>query len=84
MTLREFLEHAQRERGQFSKAHPVLGPRGPVEIEYLVLEELGRVVGLSAGCDLDDELTPTVLRSLCAQFGIPPDDFHLDPDPDDE
>jgi hypothetical protein len=32
--------------------------------------------------DLDDELSPTVLRDLCSIFNLPAADFSLDPDDD--
>jgi len=66
------------------RSHPVLGPRGKETFEIADISELERSVALTAGCDLDDTLTPTVLRSLCVRFGVPPDDFHLDPSPDDD
>jgi hypothetical protein len=30
------------------------------------------------GIDLDEELTPSTLRSLCVQLGVPPELFGLD------
>ena len=81
-TVREFLEHVRSERGvAIKRSKPVKGPRGDVEWEIVSDDELGRSIAISLGCDLDDRLTPTVLRSLCVQFEVPPDDFLLDPRP---
>jgi hypothetical protein len=35
------------------------------------------------GVGEDDVLTPTLLRSLCRQLNLPPEDFHLDPEDED-
>lgn len=82
VTLRQFLDHARRERGVEVFEGRWQGPQGETRFLWAYLEQLGRIV-VAPGCDLDDFLTPDVLRSLCAQFGIPADDFLLDPENDD-
>lgn len=82
VTLRQFLERAQSDGRLRFKSADLHGPRGATSYDYADLEKLGRTIALALGCDLDDLLAPTVLRSLCAQFSVPEDDFRLDPDPD--
>lgn len=81
ITLCEFVEHARKYRGAFEHLHLVIGSR-LLEIDYRDSEELGRALSFIAGVDLDEELSTYVLRSLCRQFGIPEDDFFLDPEPE--
>lgn len=80
ITLREFIEHARKYRGAFEHLHLAIGSR-LIEVDYQDNEELGRALSFIVGADLDEELSTYVLRSLCRQFGIPEDDFYLDPNP---
>lgn len=82
VTLREFIDHARRERGVTFQLVPLPNPAGPVEYFLTDLKDLHRTIALPPGLELDEELTPNLLRSLCRQLDIPEDDFHLDPDPD--
>lgn len=54
----------------------MLGPRGRAKISFLVRspEQFAIILGI----DLDEELTPSTLRSVCAQLGVPPDLFGLE------
>jgi hypothetical protein len=82
LTLRQFLEKAQRDYGVARKmvASPLLGPTGPVRFGYLERMDVVEAFALMLGINEDDVLTPTVLRSLCRQLQLPPEDFHLDPE----
>ena len=66
-----------------SSAFPMLGPRGPVYFAYLEREDLAEAFALMLGIGEDDVLAPTLLRSLCRQLDLPPEDFHLDPEDED-
>ena len=61
----------------------MIGPRGPIYYTYLQREDLTEAFALMLEIDEDDALTPTLLRVLCHQLGLPPEDFHLDPEGED-
>lgn len=84
VTLREFIEHARRERGASFEPVPLPYPDGSVEYSIADLPDLHRTIALPPEIDLDEVLAPNLLRSLCRQLDIPEDDFHLDPDPEDD
>lgn len=83
VTLRQFLDHARRERGVEIYEGRWQGSQGETRFLWAYLEQLGRIT-VVPGCDLDELLAPDVLRSLCVQFGIPSDDFLLDADDGDD
>jgi hypothetical protein len=56
----------------------VAGPRGKVNIPYLIREEDGRIVDLT-GINPHERLTRIVLESLCERAGIPLEDFGITP-----
>lgn len=82
VTLREFIEHARRERGAIFELVPLPYPDESVEYYIADLPDLHRTIALPPGFDVDAVLGPNLLRSLCRQLDIPEDDFLLDPDPD--
>jgi len=75
-SLREFLQAAQGRYGAMvgATASPTIGPKGSVTFRYL-----RRETRLAILPDISDDavLTPDVLRSLCVQLNIPPQDFGL-------
>jgi hypothetical protein len=84
-SLAEFIKRAKEEYGAnvISLPNRVSGPRGPVVVNGLVRTGTS---GETVFADLpeiphDSILSPQVLRGLCDQLGIPPDDFglHLEP-----
>jgi hypothetical protein len=84
LTLRQFVDRVRRDYGITIRTfgYPMIGPRGPIYYTYLEREDLTGAFALMLEIDEDDPLTPTLLRSLCHQLGLPPEDFHLDPDED--
>lgn len=76
ITLREFIEIVQRQYG--------------IEIATtsaaLVASRFLRKDGRSIVLLIDEEeiLSPGVLRSLCRFYRIPPEDFGLDPEPEED
>ena len=85
LTRRQFVEKVQRDYGITIQrfGFPMIGPKGPVYFTYLERTDLTEAFALMLGIEEDDELTPTLLRSLCRQLEIPPEDFHLDPEDED-
>lgn len=82
LTLRQFLEKVEQEYGSRPQEGTlwIRGARGTETFKYL-----GRTVTIEQFAVLQDldpdvELSPHVLRSLCNQIGVPPEDFGLDPD----
>jgi hypothetical protein len=88
LTLRQLLDRIEREFGGQHRALFVLGPRGRVNILFLVREASPEHFATVLGINPDEELAPSTLRSICVQLGIPPDVFGLEqeepyhPDPD--
>jgi hypothetical protein len=82
VTLREFIEHARRERGVTFEVVPLSIVGLPVEYYLTNAHDLHRTIALPPGVALDDVLAPDLLRSLCRQLDFPEDDFHLDPEPE--
>lgn len=82
MTLREFLRRVERQYGLRPQAFPdkVRQSRGFFPIEYIEREGSLRSFTVFLGVEPDDELHPNTLRSLCAQLGLPPEDFGLEPE----
>jgi hypothetical protein len=85
LTLRQFVERVRQDYGVtiHNFGFPMIGPRGPVHFSYLEREDLTEAFALMLGIEEDDVLTPTLLRSLCRQLNLPPEDFHLDPEEGD-
>lgn len=76
ITVREFVEKVRRDYGiELSVTYVTL-------TASLYLRKNDRLYLLLVA-DEDDILPLDVLRSLCRAFNLPPEDFHLDPDPDD-
>jgi hypothetical protein len=74
ITLREFVEKVRRYYG--------------IEVDTKALERIhifrrGDRAFLLPGLDSDVILDPDLIRALCRMFNLPPLDFALDPDPDD-
>jgi hypothetical protein len=84
LTLRQFVELVRSYYGITIRTfgYPMIGPHGPIYYTYLEREDLTEVFALMLDIGEDDPLTPTLLRSLCHQLGLPPEDFHLDPEED--
>jgi hypothetical protein len=86
VTLRQVLEKIERDFGGVQTPLFAIGPRGRTDISYL--KRAPELFATILGVDLDEELTPTVLRSVCVQLGVPPDLFGLEmekpyyPDPE--
>lgn len=78
ITLRQFLERVEREYGGGRVPLFAFSSQGRIDVSFVQRssEEFATLPGL----DLDEELTPTVLRSLCVQLGLPPDLFGLEPE----
>jgi len=77
ITVREFVEKVQRDYGlELSVTYVAL-------TASLYLRKNDRV-HLLLVADEDDVLPLDVLWTLCRAFNLPPADFHLDPDPEDE
>ena len=76
-TLGEFVKRAKQEFGATERSVTLGGGRGPSTIQ--VLERRGSDVNYVPIPTLPSGaiLTPTVLRSLCRQLGIPPSEFGL-------
>ena len=75
ITLREFVEKARRHYG--------------IEVDREELKKIhvfrrGDRVFLLPGLDSDAILDPDLIRELCRLLNLPPLDFGLDPDPDDD
>ncbi|HEV7672265.1 MAG TPA: hypothetical protein VGS22_27420 [Thermoanaerobaculia bacterium] len=75
MTLRQFLAKAKAEYGLDVRVLQV-GVYG------LVLHDESSVMSIPA-IEEDDVLRPEVLEHICYRFGLPAQDFGLDPDPED-
>ncbi len=78
LTLRQLIEKIERDLGGLRTPLFGVGPRGRFDVSFMALspENFATVVGVG----LDDELTPSVVRSLCVQLGVPPDLFGLEPE----
>jgi hypothetical protein len=72
MTLREFMEIARHDYGLEMEVPPILGT--------MVFEKLHEQIYFAAKLGMDDVLPPSLLRSLCSFYGLPPLDFGLDPE----
>lgn len=59
-------------------------PRGSARITVLRRKISSAGFATILDIDPDEELTPTLLRSLCVQLGVPPEDFSLQSDEPDE
>jgi hypothetical protein len=82
-TLREFVESALGNGYSFRFAkyfgQDVFDPE---TLSYPDRRERAiRQLVIITGLEEDERMTPTVLRSLCARLGIPPELFQLEPEP---
>lgn len=75
ITLREFVEKVRRDYGIVVDIK---------ELEKIHIFRRGDRVFLLPGLDSDVILDPDLIRELCRLFNLPPLDFALDPDPDDD
>jgi hypothetical protein len=75
LTLGEFIEIARRNYGI------KIDLRSAAIVTSRFMETGGRAYFLVV--EEDEILAPSVLRSLCRFYRIPPEDFGLDPDPED-
>lgn len=75
-TLRQILEVVERDFGGVRTPLTAVGPRGPADVSFVSrsLEYFSTLLDVNP----DDELTPTVLRSVCVQLGVPPTLFGLE------
>jgi len=82
-TLREFVESALGNGYSFRFAK-YLGRdiADPAALSYAERRDRARrqLVAIT-GLEEDERLTLTVLRSLCARLGVPPELFQLEPEP---
>jgi hypothetical protein len=80
LTLRQFLDLVERETGGRLRTFFALGPRGTTQIEVFVGTDPATHFAVIYDLEPDEELAPSVLRSLCIQLGFPPDLVGLDPE----
>ena len=80
LTLRQFLEKAQRDYGWTLDGLSLQGPQAPVVFEYLERPDFSDLFAVIIELDEDEVLAPSVIRSLCRLLNLPPEDFHLDPE----
>lgn len=85
ITLRQFVDAVRRDYGISLRTFgfPMIGPRGPIYYTYLERDDLTETFALMTEVGEDDLLTPSLLRSLCHQLGLPSEDFYLDPEEED-
>jgi hypothetical protein len=80
-TLREFVDRVISDYGgkQLLPDGSLSGPRGKARIEVLVRAGKGRKkkIAIMPALGESEVLTPHVLRSLCKQLGIRPEDFDM-------
>jgi hypothetical protein len=76
ITLREFIEIVRRNYG----IEIDLRSAAIIASQFLRKGDKGLVLLI----DQDEILTISVLRSLCRAYRIPPEDFGLDPEPDED
>ena len=76
ITLREFIDTTRRSYGIEIDVRPA------AIIASQFLRKADKVLILLV--DQDEILTLSVLRSLCRSYRIPPEDFGLDPEPDED
>jgi hypothetical protein len=76
LTLRQLLDKIERDLGGVRKPLTAIGPRGSTDLSFVARspEQYATILGI----DLDEELTPTTLRSVCIQLGVPPTLFGLE------
>lgn len=76
LTLRQLLEKIERDLGGVRTPLTAVGPRGSADLSFVARspEQFSTILGI----DLDEELTPTTLRSVCIQLGMPPTLFGLE------
>ena len=75
ITLREFIEQVRRDYG----IEVDLRSAAVVASRFLRKDDRAYVLVMEE----DEILSPSVLRSLCRFYRIPPEDFGLDPEPED-
>jgi hypothetical protein len=78
LTLRQFLERVEREFGARRYSLVMVGPQARAEIFFVTRQVATEHFAALLEIDPEDELTPSVLRSLCVQLGIPPEHFGLE------
>ena len=77
ITVREFVEKARHDYGvELSVTSLLLA-------SSLFLRKGNRLYPLLVA-EEDDIIPPDVLRTLCRAFGLPPEDFHLDPEVEED
>lgn len=81
MTLREFLEVARRDFGIEAGYGPAAALASSLVKNSLVKKGTRSFVLL---IEEDEVLSPSVLRSLCRFFRLPPEHFGLDPEPEED
>ena len=76
LTLRQLLETIERDFGGVRTPLYALGPRGRTDLSYMLrsADQFATLLEL----DPDEELAPSLVRSLCVQLGIPPEVFGLE------
>ena len=87
ITLREFVEKARRDYGieiDPSIFDTILSYRRRDGRVYIHVFRRGDRAFLLPGLDSDAILDPDLIRELCGLFNLPPLDFGLDPDPEDD
>jgi hypothetical protein len=76
LTLKQFVEQVRRDYG-IEMRTLAMGERG----QFLIR---GRQICALPDIEDDDPLTPFLLRTLCSVFELPPLDFALDPEEEDD
>ncbi len=76
VTLREFIEIVRRNYG----IEIDIRPAAIIASQFLRKGDKGLILLM----DQDELLSLSVLRSLCRAYRIPPEDFGLDPEPDED
>ena len=76
ITLREFIEIVRRNYG----IEIDIRPAAIIASQFLRKGDKGLILLI----DEDEILTPSILRSLCRAYRIPPEDFGLDPEPEED
>lgn len=76
LTLRQLLEKIERDFGGVPTPLFAMGPRGHVDLSFITRSP--ELFATILGIPLDEELSPSVLRSACVQLGVPPELFGLE------
>ena len=78
-TLGRFIEVAEGHGATLCRANDIVGPKGRVRVEYLLIERQGKspLFTEPLPTDHDTRVGPDLLRRLCRQLGISAKEFGL-------